>query len=517
MSSEFFTGVDAAWLRMDRPGNLAQIAGVMIFDAPMERSRLIELIHERLLVYDRFRQRVRELPFGLGLPRWEDDPQFDMNYHLSPISLPAPGGQAELQRLVGDLMSQPLDHAHPLWRFYYVENYQGGCALVSVLHHCIADGLALVQVLLAMTDPQPEASAFQRSTPTDRAAVIRSGMPPTRPLALLMGATSSLARTTAREMLLTLTEPSRVTQAVSLGALGVSAAAKLLLTSPDQKTLINGSCGVEKRAAWSAAIPLSDVVRVGRALRGTVNDVLLTAATGALRRYLEQRGQDPTGVNLRAMVPVSIRASKDLSKLGNQFGLVILSLPVGVRDPVQRLHVLKQRMDDIKDTPEALVAFSVLGLMGLTPHQIEKLLIDFFAAKTSAVMTNVPGPRRPIYLAGQRLNSLMFWVPRAGDIGLGLSILSYAGNVYIGIATDAGLMPDPQAIVDAYQAELNDLLRLVSPARSAYAPIKQPSASDRSANGRCHALTKAGTPCRNRALPDSEFCGVHTKQLQPPA
>jgi hypothetical protein len=212
------------------------------------------------------------------------------------------------------------------------------------------------------------------------------------------------------------------------------------------------------------------------------------------------------------MVPVSIRASKDLSQLGNQFGLVILSLPIGVRDPVQRLRVLKQRMDDIKGTPEALVAFSVLSLMGLTPHQIEKFMVDFFAAKTSAVMTNVPGPRRPIYLAGQRLNSLMFWVPRAGDIGLGLSILSYAGNVYVGIATDAGLMPDPQAIVDAYHAELNDLQRQVTPTRSTLSPTKKPSA-----NGHCHAVTKTGVPCRNRALPNSQYCAVHTKQLQPSA
>jgi diacylglycerol O-acyltransferase len=212
---------------------------------------------------------------------------------------------------------------------------------------------------------------------------------------------------------------------------------------------------------------------------------------------------------VRAMVPVSIRPAKDLNKLGNQFGLVILSLPVGVREPLQRLQVLKRRMDDIKDTPEALVAFSVLSLLGLTPQQAEKIMIDFFAAKVSAVMTNVPGPRNPIYLAGQRLNSLMFWVPRGGDIGLGLSILSYASNVCVGIATDAGLMPDPQAIVDAYHDEVGDLLRLASPARSSLTPTRKPSA-----NSHCHALTKAGAPCRNRALPNSQYCAVHIKQMQ---
>ena len=133
------------------------IAGVMVLDTPLERARLIELIHHRLLIYDRFRQRVREPLLGLGMPRWEFDPHFDMDYHVPIVQLPAPGGQVELQKLVGDLMSQPFDQRHPLWQFYYVENYQGGCAIVPRLHHCIADGLALVQVLLSMTDTQPDA------------------------------------------------------------------------------------------------------------------------------------------------------------------------------------------------------------------------------------------------------------------------------------------------------------------------------------------------------------------------
>ncbi len=514
MAAEIFTGVDAAWLHIDRSTNLAMITGVMVLDTPLERARLIELIHHRLLIYDRFRQRVREPLLGLGLPRWEFDPHFDMDYHVPRVQLPAPGGQVELQQLVGDLMSQPFDMHHPLWQFYYVENYQGGCAIVPRLHHCIADGLALVQVLLSLTDAQPDA-ALARPARADRAQANRSGFHPLRPFTQLIDTASAAARLVTREAMLNISEPARITQAVSLGALTVNAASKLLLTSPDQKTIINGKCGVEKRAAWSAPIPLGDVVRLGRILRGTVNDVLLTAAAGALRRYMEGRGQDVTGVNVRAMVPVSVRAGRDLDRLGNQFGLILLSLPVGVRDVTKRLQVLKQRMDDIKGTPEAWVAFGVLTALGLTPKQIEKIIIDFFAAKVSAVMTNVPGPRKPIYLAGQRLRSLMFWVPRSGDIGLGLSILSYAGEVSIGVATDAGLMPDPQAIVDEFQAELADMLRLAAPTRSTLALTKAPPANGHSATGRCHALTKAGQPCRNRALPNSEYCGVHAKQLQP--
>jgi WS/DGAT/MGAT family acyltransferase len=505
MAAEIFTGVDAAWLHIDRPTNLAMIAGVMVLDTSLEYARFIELLQDRFLIYDRFRQRVHEPLLGLGLPRWEFDLHFDMDYHVPRVKLPAPGGQAELQQLVGDLMSQPFDKRHPLWQFYYIENYQDGCAIVSRLHHCMADGLALVQVLLSMTDTQPIAPPA-RPASADRAATNRSGFHPLRPVRQLIDTASGAARLVTREAMLNFSDPARVTQAVGLGALTFNAASKLLLTSPDQKTIINGKCGVEKRAAWSAPIPLGDVVRVGRVLHGTINDVLLTAAAGALRRYMEKRGQDVTGVNVRAMVPVSVRAGNDMNRLGNQFGLILLSLPVGVRDLPTRLHVLKRRMDDIKGTTEAWVAFGVLSALGLTPRQIEKLMIDFFAAKVSAVMTNVPGPRKPIYLAGQRLRSLMFWVPRAGDIGLGLSIFSYAGDVYVGIATDAGLMPDPQAIIAEFHAEMADMLRLVPPTRSAPAPTKATVAA-----GQCHALTKAGQPCRNRAQPNSEFCRVHGK------
>ena len=528
--SELMSGVDAAWWHIDRPTNIAMIVGIMTFDTPIERPRLIEVFTDRMLVHDRFRQRVREPLLRLGLPRWEFDPHFDLNYHLPSVRLPEPGGHAELQQLAGELMSVPLDPHRPLWRIYYVENYAGGCALVGCLHHCIADGLALVQVLLSLTDEQAQPISPQ---PDERAAVERSGRGRPRPFSKLIGTASSLARGLALESLITLTQPARVTQALGFGALGLNAASKLLLISPDTPTLLQGKTSLEKRAAWSGAIPLDTVKRASEALDCTINDVLLSVATGALRRYLERRGQSVANLNVRAMVPVSVRAAKDMGKLGNQFGLVILSLPVGVREMASRLRVLKQRMDDIKSTPEAWVAFGVLSLLGLTPMQIEKYFIDFFAAKTSAVMTNVPGPRQPLYVAGQRLRTLMFWVPRAGDISLGLSILSYADDVYIGVATDANLVPDPQTLVDDFQAELADLLaaapiELAAPIKPA-APIKvtvrraskprlaSASPADIPApmpNGHCHALTKAGKPCRNRPLADSAYCAVHAKQMQ---
>lgn len=515
MRDELFSSVDAAWLHIDRRTNMAIIVGVMMLETPIAWPALKRLIEERLLVHDRFRQRVKEPPLRVGLPRWELDPHFDWDYHLARAHLPGAAGEAELKQLAGELMSQPLDPRHPLWQIHYVENYEHGCALVARLHHCIADGLALVQVLLSLTDTEPEAEAPQSPAaliaPAEEAGEV---FRPLQSAAQLLDLASTTARTVARETILTMAHPERVTQAVGLGALTVMSTGKLLLLGPDQSTGLKGKCQVEKRAAWSAPIPLSDVKRVAQAMRGTINDVLLSAAAGALRRYLEERGEAVgPQLNIRAMIPVNIRAATDFDQLGNQFGLVILSLPLGVRDPIERMKLLKRRMDNIKDTPEAYVAFSILGLMGNTPVMIERLITDIFADKTSAVMTNVPGPRQPIYLAGQKLKSLMFWVPRAGDIGLGLSILSYAGNVYIGIASDAGLIPEPDRIVACYQREIADMLRLAA------APAVRPLPPNRLTlpNGRCQAVTQSGQPCKNRALPDTAYCRVHAKHLQPSA
>jgi len=192
-------------------------------------------------------------------------------------------------------------------------------------------------------------------------------------------------------------------------------------------------------------------------VNGTVNDVLLTALAGALRRYAEGRGQLADGLTVRALVPVNLRGPEELDRLGNRFGIVFLDLPVGVRDPYRRLLVLKRRMDDIKDSLDAPVTFGVLNVMGFAPTPIERQLGYFLAGKTTAIVTNVPGPREQLYLAGSPLRGCMFWVPAPAGLGLGISILSYRGEVTLGVAADAGLIPDPEAIVAAFQAELAEM------------------------------------------------------------
>ena len=433
---EALTPVDAAWLRMDDPTNLMMVTGLLVLDKPLDVRRFRAVIERRLLTFTRFRRKVVEAPFGFGQPRWEDDRHFDLDAHLHRVALPPPGGQSELQTLVGDLMSTPLDASKPLWQLHVVEGYEGGSAVISRLHHCIADGIALIQLLLSLTDPSPRGGSRKRAAPPSDG---RGG-------GLLEGAFSLL-------------DPVKALGLAQVGAASALTLGRIIALPPDPATSLKGPLGVTKRAAWSKVIPLDDVKAAGRAAGATVNDVLIAAATGALRRYLEGRGEDVDGLEVRAAVPVNLRPIERGLELGNSFGLVFLQLPIGISEPRRRLAELKVRMDRIKASTEAIVAFGVLTAIGVVPKQVHPLAIDFFGSKASLVLTNVPGPREPLYLAGSKIVNNMFWVPQSGRMGLGISILSYAGGVMVGVGADAGLVPDPDAIVRGFEAELERLLK----------------------------------------------------------
>jgi len=374
--------------------------------------------------------------------------------------LPGSGDHNALQELVSDLMSVPLERSRPLWQMHYVENVNGGSALISRLHHSIGDGISLMQVLLSMTDESAEAAYPELVEEPEQVLKPKAGF--FRPV---FNATDALGRSlhTAESMIHegmnVLVHPSRLRKVVRYGTASSLALSKLLLLPPDHHTIFRQKAGVAKRAVWTSAIRLEDVKSVGRTMGGTINDILLSAVTGALRRYLEEQTQPVQGLNIRAFVPVNLRPEDELGQLGNRFGLVFLSLPVGVTDPVKRLLVLKRRMDKIKNTPEAVVALGILNLIGMTPTQVERIINSIFILKATAVMTNVPGPLKTLYLAGAPISSLVFWVPAPGNLSLGISILSYNGDVILGIASDAGIIPDPQRIIELFQVEFDYLMK----------------------------------------------------------
>ncbi len=450
------SNVDAAWLHMEESTNLMTITGVLSFYDKLDFAELKSLIEDRLLCYERFRQRVAE-PALVGGPRWVDDQHFNLRSHLLRVALPDPGGQAELQEMVSNLMSTPLDTSKPLWQFQYIENYRGGSAVVARIHHAIGDGIALVRVLLGMTDDSP-------GTPRSRAR----RRPRRQPLAgglwlpeVVNETLHSVRRLTGNLVesgVANLLEPERLLANLGQGGRTAGALGRLLVMSADPDTAFSGPLGTAKRCAWSTIMPLEKVKAFGKAHGATVNDVLLTGVTGALRRYLLHRGGRVAGIDIRAVIPVNLRPDHEVGELGNRFGLVFLALPIGIPDRMARLAELKRRMDDLKRSSEAVLTYALLNIFGMASPEVEGLAVQVFGSKATAVMTNVPGPREQIYLAGKPLRSMMFWVPQSGKLGLGVSIISYAGQVRLGVATDAGLVPDPGSIIAAFEREMHVMI-----------------------------------------------------------
>jgi diacylglycerol O-acyltransferase / wax synthase len=484
---------DAAWLRMDRAENLMVITSVLWFEQPLPLEPLRALLRERLV--DRFPRYTQRVVDGglLGGPHWEDDEDFDLDLHVHHIALPAPGGRDELQELVSDLMATPLDRSRPLWHVYVVDGYEGGGALVMRMHHCIADGIALARVMLSLTDPSPEmpapsieAQPHERTHgPLQRAA---------GPLGPALGAGRAVARALAREGAETLRHPRRVGSLPGEAAGVLRALAKEVGTPADPQGPLRGELHPGERVAWCSPVALADVRRIARAHEATVNDVLVAAVAGGLRRWMLEReaarGDGDSGPlrdarEIHAMVPFNLRPLEQPlpRELGNRFGLVLLALPLLEADPVERLREVQRRMAAIKDSPEGAVSYGVLGAMGRSPAAVEAQLIDLFSSKASLVLTNVPGPRAPVYLCGTRLRGVLVWAPCAGSVSTSVSIFSYDGQVTVGFMVDAGLVPDPDAIVRAVDEELAALLpppprpvRSRAVSRSAQrAPADQPS------------------------------------------
>jgi len=224
----------------------------------------------------------------------------------------------------------------------------------------------------------------------------------------------------------------------------------------DPKTLFKGALGKEKRATWSAEIPLATVKAIGKSMGATVNDVLLAAVTETLRTYLAGRGEAAPERDVRAVVPVNIRAAGD-DALGNQFGLVYVALPVAETGSRERVLAIKERMDRLKKSPEAFVVYAVLKALGATHAGLQSKVIKLLSKNATAVVTNVPGPRHPLYVCGCEIDDMMFWVPQSGRLGLGVSILSYNDQVRVGVATDAGLVPDPEALTKGFERAIREL------------------------------------------------------------
>jgi WS/DGAT/MGAT family acyltransferase len=373
----------------------------------------------------------------------------------------------ELKRFISRLIPLRFAADRPWWDLYYVDSYQGGAALVTRIHHCYADGIALINVLLGMTDTTagapvpkvPKRGRRPRIAAADEAQPTLTHL--IEPLGDVLDRAIRLSGDVVDKSIDVLREPSNVIDYARIAARATNDAAALALMPNDSRTRFKGKPGAAKRVAWSAKLPLDEVKAISKALDCSLNDVLLACVAGALRSYLVEKGDRTEGVECRAMVPVNLRPPGREPRLGNYFGLAPLLLPVGIANPLKRVYEVSSRMTELKGSFTPALALGLLGLMGVVPKMVEEEILLLMANKSTAVMTNVPGPQQPLYLAGREIREQMFWVPQSGDIGMGVSILSYNGSVQFGVITDAKLVPDPERLIGEFEDELEKLLLAV--------------------------------------------------------
>ncbi len=457
--------VDTAWLRMDNDVNLMMIVGVWLLTPAITLEVLRERIESRLLKYERFKHKAVADAMGA---KWIEDTGFDIRRHVVPERLRRRRGQSEreaLQLRCGELTVTPLDPAHPLWQFHLIENYEGGSAVIVRMHHCIGDGIALVSVVNSITDggtdPPLAATPIGHEEDPDADWLSDAVL---KPLTGLAVKALDMYGSGVAKSIEALAHPQQpLLGSLDLAKAGLQVAsdlAALALMNDDTPTRLKGQLAGRKVVAWSEPMPLEVVKVVSRALNCSINDVLLACVSGAIGGWLRAQGDDTEGAEIRAMVPVNLRPPEKAWQLGNRFGLAPLVLPIGISNPIERVYAVRERMNQLKGSYQPLLAFGVLAVSGLFIKPVQDVVLGLFAKKTTAVMTNVPGPHQALKLCGSTLRQTMFWVPASGNVGVGVSILSYNGGVQFALITDAARCAEPQAIIDRFEPEFQQLLLL---------------------------------------------------------
>lgn len=465
---------DLTWLNMDVPTNLMVVNGLMWFDGEPDWSGVEHVLQERVLdVFAVMRQRPRQTADDWV---WEDDPDFDLARHIRRARLPEPGDRAAAEDYLSMRASQPLDRNHPLWEFDFITGYTGtpsgvGSLLLARFHHSLADGIRIVQLILGLCDIDEDAlppivgrrpsgrSRLSRLTglgrevasstlefASDVARAAASALPQVPTVA-----TDLLSPSTFNDAWALATRPTRVTDAIA--ALSSEdnralnswrSASRVVLWGNNARLVADQAPGVAKRLTWVEGIDLEHVKAIGRSNGATVNDVLMASVSMGLSAYLRGRSID-VPKETTFMVPIALKPFDTAAptQLGNHFAVVILPMPLGVDDTPSVLAEVRSRMNRIKHSAEAMMFYGIQSAVAETPRTISVNLTRFVANKCVGVLTNVPGPRTPISLAGHQVAGILGWVPTSSDQSIGICIVSYAGHVSIGIVTDAAIIPDP--------------------------------------------------------------------------
>ena len=464
--------LDAAFLHAedeDRHASLA-IASVAIFDGPApNQDAILAAVGGRLPLVPRYRQKIRKVPLDLGHPVWIDDPQFDLGFHIRRTAVPAPGDEQALCRLVARVMSQRLDRDRPLWEAWVVEGLAGGrWAVLSKVHHCLADGLSANQLYRLFFDESPEPPPQIEDTWT--------ADPEPSTLSLTADALGDLMRSPVDQVRLLvrgLRAPLVLTRQVVDAARGLTTLASVL--RPASPSTLTGPIGQQRRYAVTRA-SLPDIVEAGKAFGVTVNDVVLAAISGALRKLLLERGEEPTPNAVRSLVPVSVRSRDQQHVIDNQISMMLPLLPVDLSDPLARLTVVHDRLAELKVSKEAEAGAAMTELARHEPFPPISWGIRLAARLPQrnivTVTTNVPGPKRPLYLLGHRMLEILPYVPIAIRLRTGIAILTYCDQVVFGITADYDSAPEVGMLTTAIDQGLAELVDAAHARASAPSPAR---------------------------------------------
>lgn len=479
---------DLTWLNMDQPTNLMVVNGLMWFDDEPDWAAVRGVLRTRLI--ERYPVMSRRPLKVDGDWVWEDDPDFDFDRHVREVTLPEPGDRAAAQKYISERISEPLDRDHPLWEFDFINGYTSatggqGSLILARFHHVLADGIRIVQLILGMCDvdegaappavgrdrgssnPVKSAANAARGVASDAVSFARdTASAAARAVPQIPGKVTNLRPSAFYQGYGFVVKPTRVTDAVSALSSEDNAAlnswrsaSRLTLWGHESRLFADQPPGVDKRVGWVAGISLDEVKAVGAAHSGTVNDVLLATVSLGVSTYLAEQGRDvPSETNF--LIPISLKPI-DMSlpkELGNHFAMVMFPMPLGIDDVDALLVEVKARMARIKNSAEAMMIFGVQRAVAEAPAAIGENLTRFVANKSVGLLTNVPGPRAPIYLAGHKVGGILGWVPTSSDQSIGLCIFSYNGEVNIGIATDAGVIPDPDHLAECIQSAFTGLV-----------------------------------------------------------
>jgi diacylglycerol O-acyltransferase len=453
MAGDRLTGLDASFLHLEDASSHMHVAGVMLFEGPPPPyADLLEAFERRLPLVPRYRQRLAFVPLGQGRPRWVDDPHFNLRYHVRSTALASPGSERQLKDLAGRVFSQQLDRDKPLWEVWLVEGLEEDrFAVLSKTHHALVDGISGVDIMSVLFDTSPEPAA--PTDPGDR------WLPRPLPSRAQLLAEALLERATipaeiGRSLRAVFRGPRRIAGGLRDAAVGVGAMAWAGL-NPAPASPYNKSIGPHRRFTWVRA-DLKDMKAIKDELGGTVNDVVLSVVAGALGRHLRRRGRDTNGLELKAMVPVSVRSDVQRGALGNRVAAMMAPLPVWCQEPVARLDIVSEQLKGLKSGGQAVGAQVLTDLSGFAPPTIMGQASRLMARQRffNLVVTNVPGPQFPLYLLGRRMLDPFPMVPLAKNQALGIALLSYDGHINFGLVGDFDLLWD----LDDFAADLEESL-----------------------------------------------------------